>query len=49
MEHTLPFAVADHFNKLCSVMFPDSKVAAEFSCARTKTASCHSCVGTSGQ
>ena len=38
VEHNLPFAVADHFNKLCSVMFPDSKVAAEFSFARTKTA-----------
>ena len=38
VEHNLPFAVADHFNKLCSVMFPDSKVAAEFSCGRTKTA-----------
>ena len=37
-EHNLPFAVADHFNKLCSVMFPDSKIASEFACARTKTA-----------
>ena len=37
-EHNLPFAVADHFNSLCSVMFPDSKIAAEFACARTKTA-----------
>ena len=37
-EHNLPFAVADHFNKLCSVMFPESKIAAEFACTRTKTA-----------
>ena len=37
VEHNLPFAIADHFNCLCSVMFPDSKVASEFSCARTKT------------
>ena len=36
-EHNLPFAVADHFNRLCSVMFPDSKIAAGFSCACTKT------------
>ena len=37
VEHNLPFAVADHFSDLCSVMFPDSKVATELSCARTKT------------
>jgi len=37
-EHNLPFAVSDHFNKLCSVIFPDSKIAAEFACTRTKTA-----------
>ena len=37
-EHNLPFAVADHFNNLVLVMFPDSKIAAEFACARTKTA-----------
>ena len=24
VEHNLLFAVADHFNSLCSVMFPDS-------------------------
>ena len=38
VEHNLPFAVADHFNCLVPVMFPDSKIAAEFACARTKTA-----------
>ena len=37
-EHNLPFAVADHSNRLCPVMFPDSKIAAGFACARTKTA-----------
>ena len=37
VEHNLPFAVADHFNSLVPVMFPDSKIAAEFACARTKT------------
>ena len=37
-EHNLPFALADHFNQLCSLTFPDSKIAAGFSCARTKAA-----------
>ena len=36
-EHNLPFLAADHFTKLCKVMFPDSKVAEGFSCGRTKT------------
>ena len=36
-EHNLSFATADHFTKLCKVMFPDSKIAESFSCARTKT------------
>ena len=35
-EHNLPFTVADHFTKLCKVMFPDSKIATKFSCGRTK-------------
>ena len=38
-EHNLPFLAADHFNKLCKVMFPDSKIAQEFACGRTKTTS----------
>ena len=38
VEHNMPFAVADHFNCLVPVMFPDSKIAAEFACARTKIA-----------
>ena len=37
-EHNLPFAVADHFNALVPIIFPDSNIAAEFACARTKTA-----------
>ena len=37
-EYNLPFAIADHFNSLCSVMFSDSRIAVEFTCARTKTA-----------
>ena len=36
-EHNLSFATADHFTKLCKVMFPDSKIAEPFACARTKT------------
>ena len=30
-EHNLPFLAADHFNKLCKVMFPDSDIAKRFS------------------
>ena len=33
----MSFATADHFSKLCKVMFPDSKVAESFSCGRRKT------------
>ena len=36
-EHNLPFAVADHFTRLCKDMFPDSKIAQKFSCGKTKT------------
>ena len=38
-EHNLPFTVADHFGKLCKVMFPDSEIADGFSCGRTKATS----------
>ena len=34
-EHNLPFLVADHFSRLTKVMFPDSKIAEAYSCART--------------
>lgn len=37
VHHNLPFALADHLSKLYPVMFPDSKIAKKFSCARTKT------------
>ena len=37
-EHNLSFATADHFTKLCFKMFPDSKIAQNYSYARTKTA-----------
>ena len=35
-EHNLPIAVNDHFSKLTSRMFPDSEIACEYSCDRTK-------------
>ena len=36
-EHNIPFLQADHFTKLCKSMFPDSKIAQQFACSRTKT------------
>ena len=36
-QHNLLFLVADHFSCLAKVMFPDSKIAEVYSCARTKT------------
>ena len=37
VEHNLPIATADHANKIFPQMFPDSKIAKEFACARTKS------------
>ena len=34
-EHNLPFLAADHFSKLCKVMFPDRDIAKRFSSGRT--------------
>ena len=34
--HNLPFSAADHLSELLPSMFPDSKIAADFSCKRTK-------------
>lgn len=36
-KHNLPFLLADHYTHLARVMFPDSKIAHNFSSARTKT------------
>lgn len=36
-EHNIPFAVADHFTKICKQMFPDSDIAKKFACGKTKT------------
>ena len=37
-EHNIPFAVSDCFSSLVKNMFPDSKVADNFACRKTKTA-----------
>ena len=37
LEHNLPIAAADHAGPLFKKMFPDSKIASKYSCARTKT------------
>ena len=36
-EHNLPFRTSDHFTKLVKIMFPDSNIARQFHCSRTKT------------
>ena len=36
-EHNMSFRTGDHFSKLVKCMFPDSEVARQFQCARTKT------------
>ena len=35
--HNLPFRTGDHFTKLVKYMFPDSEIAQQFHCSRTKT------------
>ena len=37
LEHNLPIAPTDHAGPLFKKMFPDSKIASKYSCARTKT------------
>ena len=37
LEHNLPIAVSDHAGPLFKSMFPDSKIAQYYGCARTKT------------
>lgn len=37
IEHNLPVSVADHMTHLFPKMFPDSKIANNFACKRTKT------------
>ena len=35
--HNLPFQAADHLSDLFKSMFPDSTIASDFACKRTKT------------
>lgn len=37
VEHNIPIAVTDHVGPLIRKMFPDSKIAKAYGCARTKT------------
>jgi hypothetical protein len=37
VEHNIPVAASDHCSKLFRAMFPDSKVASQYACGRTKT------------
>ncbi|KAE8297834.1 hypothetical protein D5F01_LYC02305 [Larimichthys crocea] len=37
VEHNLPLSVADHAGPLFRKMFPDSQIAQQYGCARTKT------------
>lgn len=39
LEHNLPIAVSDHAGPLFQSMFPDSRIAHYYGCARTKTTS----------
>ena len=36
-EHNMSFRSGDHFTKLVKSMFPDSDIAKQFHCSRTKT------------
>ncbi|KAF3838183.1 hypothetical protein F7725_009951 [Dissostichus mawsoni] len=36
IEHNLPLARNDHYSKLVSRMFPDSEIARQYACGRTK-------------
>jgi hypothetical protein len=38
-EHQLSFKISDHASKLFKVMFPDSQIAKQFKCGRTKAKS----------
>ena len=39
IEHNLPFVTSDGFSNIVKEMFPDSKIARDFGCRRTKTTS----------
>ena len=44
VEHSLPIAVSDHAGPLFRRMFPDSEIAKQYSCARTKTTNIVGCL-----
>ena len=52
VQHNLPLATADHLGPLIKSIFPDSKIAQSYGCARQKTATineafqmyCHNCL-----
>lgn len=44
VEHNVPLAASDHARELFKAMFPDSKVAEKYSCARTKTTAISKCL-----
>ena len=37
LEHNIPYNALDRFTDIVKKMFPDSKIAAEYSCHRKKT------------
>ena len=37
VKHNLAFNIADHYSKITSSMYPDSKVAAQYGSGRTKS------------
>jgi hypothetical protein len=44
VEHGLPLAVTDHVGPLFKRMFPDSKIAEKYACARTKSSNIVRCL-----
>jgi len=49
VEHNCPLSVSDHASKLFKKMFPDSKIAEQYGCARTKTTAVVDCLATDDQ
>uniref|UniRef100_H3A0E1 DUF4371 domain-containing protein n=1 Tax=Latimeria chalumnae TaxID=7897 RepID=H3A0E1_LATCH len=45
LQHNLPFAVNDSFNKLVARMFPDSDIAKRYACGHTKASHLIHCIG----